>query len=77
MAPVGPQLGLGADEAGATDDQPLAAEHRLRDLRLPALGVVLEGLPVLLRDRRDRGLDVRLLADPDRVRPACGAAGGP
>jgi hypothetical protein len=48
VAPVGPQLGLGADQAGAADDQPLAAEHRLRDLCFPALGVVLEGLPVLL-----------------------------
>ena len=77
MAPVGPQLGLGADQAGAAHDQPLAAEHRLRDLRLPALGVVGERLPVLLGDRRDRGLDVRLLAHPDRVRPAGRSAAGP
>ena len=41
VAPVGPQLGLGADQAGAADDQSLGAEHRLRDLRLPGLGVVL------------------------------------
>jgi len=34
VAPVGPQLGLGADEAGASDDQPPAAVGRLGDLGL-------------------------------------------
>ena len=52
VPPVGPQLGLRADQAGAADDQPLAAEHRLRDLRFAAVGVVGEGLPVLLRGSR-------------------------
>lgn len=37
---------------------------------LPTLGVVIERLPVLLRDLGDRGLDVLLLAHPDRIGPA-------
>ena len=69
VAPVGPELGLGSQESGAAHDQPLGAEHRLRDLRLPSLRVVLEGLPVLLGDRGDCGLDVLLLASADRIRP--------
>ena len=52
------------------------AEHRLRDLRLAVVGVVLKRLPVLLGDRRDRGRDVLLLAHPDRVGPARAPAGG-
>ena len=34
VSPVGPQLGLGADKAGASDDQPSAAIGRFGDLRL-------------------------------------------
>jgi len=70
------ELGLGADQSGAAHDQPLAAEHRLRDLRFPVLGVVLKRLPVLLGDRRDRGLDVRLLANTDRIGPPRGLEPG-
>jgi hypothetical protein len=70
VAPVGPELGLGSQESGAAHDQPLGAEHRLRDLRLPSLRVILEGLPVLLGDRGDCGPDVLLLASADRIRPS-------
>ena len=76
VAPVGPQLSLGADQAGASDDQSPGAEHRLRDLRFPGLGIVGQGLPVGLRDRQDRCFDGRLLADPDRIRPARGLQAG-
>ena len=40
VAPVGPQLGLLADQAGAAHDQPEVAEPGLGDLRLPGVGVV-------------------------------------
>ena len=36
VPPVGPQLGLGAEQAGAPDDQPAAAVGGLGDLRLAA-----------------------------------------
>src|SRR5205085_3963191 len=39
VAPVGPQLGLRSDKAGAPDDHPLASEPGLGDLRLAVLGV--------------------------------------
>jgi hypothetical protein len=39
VPPVGPQLGLGADEPRAADDQPAAAVGGLGDLRLAFLGV--------------------------------------
>ena len=70
MTPVGPQLGLLTHESGASDDHPCGTERCLRDLRFAALGVLREGLPVFLRDRRDRCLHGRLLGDPDRIRPA-------
>ena len=38
VAPVGKQLGLGAEEAGAADDEAPIAGHRLGDLRLAAFG---------------------------------------
>ena len=40
VPPVGPQLGLGAEQAGAADDQPAPAVDGLGDLRLAAVGVV-------------------------------------
>ena len=40
VPPVGPQLGLGAEQAGAADDQPPAAVAGLGDLRLALVGVV-------------------------------------
>ena len=40
VPPVGPQLGLGAEQAGAADDQPPPAVGGLGDLRLAVLGVV-------------------------------------
>ena len=39
VPPVGEQLGLGAEQAGAADDQPAAAVDGLGDLRLAAVGV--------------------------------------
>src|SRR5436190_22664340 len=44
VAPVGPQLGLRAEQARAPDDHPLATQGGLGDLRLPVLGVLIEGL---------------------------------
>jgi len=38
VPPVGPQLGLRADEAGAADDQPPGAVDGLGDLRLTLVG---------------------------------------
>ena len=70
VAPVGPQLGLGAHESGASDDESLLADDRLGDLRLPVLGVVGERLPVRLGDRGDRVFDPELQAHADRVLPA-------
>ena len=40
VPPVGPQLGLGAEQAGAADDQPPAAVDGLGDLGLAVVGVV-------------------------------------
>ena len=45
VAPVGEQLGLGADQAGAADDQPEALQLGLGDLRLAAVGVVGDRRP--------------------------------
>ena len=70
MAPVRPQRGLRADQAGAADDQPPAAVDGFGDLRLPALGVV-DGLPGVRVDRVDRGSGDRLgHPHADRVLPA-------
>ena len=52
VPPVGPQLGLRADQPGAPDDQPPAAVDGLGDLRLALLGVV-DRLPGVLVDRLD------------------------
>jgi hypothetical protein len=54
VAPVGPQLGLGADQAGAADDQPSAAGAGFGDLRLAVFGVVIERPPSRFGDVRDR-----------------------
>ena len=70
VPPVGPQLGLRADQAGAPDDHPPAAEHRFGDLRFSGVGVVGERGPGVLGDLRDLGLDVLVVAHPDRVGPA-------
>jgi len=40
MAPCLEELRMVADEADAADDQPLLADGRLSDLRLPGFGVV-------------------------------------
>jgi hypothetical protein len=45
VAPVGPELGLGADQAGAAHDQPPPRGARLGDLRLAVFWVVIERLP--------------------------------
>ena len=57
VAPVGPELGLGADQAAAADDQSPPAGDRLGDLCLPVFGVVGERPPGLLGDlwRSPRG----------------------
>ena len=52
VAPVGEQLGLRADQAGAADDQPPAPERGLGDLRLAGVGVVGDRDPVGLGDLR-------------------------
>jgi hypothetical protein len=41
VAPVGAQLGLLPDQAGAADDHPPPGVGRLGNLRLPFLGVIL------------------------------------
>ncbi len=56
VPPVGPQLGLGAHEAGAADDQPAAVVGGFGDLRLTVVGVG-DGLPGGLVDRFDGGAD--------------------
>ena len=66
VAPVGEQLGLRADQAGAADDQPEAFQDGLGDLRLPGLGVVGDRDPVALGDRGDQLLDRRADLDADR-----------
>jgi len=73
MSPVGPQLGLRTDQAGAPDDQPAVAVGRLGDLRLAFVGVV-DALPGVLVDRLDRRADlldqeVILVRRPDGTDP--------
>ena len=53
VPPVGPQLGLRAEQAGAPDDQPAPAIDGLGDLRL-AVGGIVDRLPGVLGDRLDR-----------------------
>jgi hypothetical protein len=67
VAPVGKQLGLGAEEAGAANDEPASAQGALGDLGDPPGRVTGKRLPGLLADQLDRGADVCLLADADRV----------
>ena len=62
VAPVGEQLGLGADQAGAAHDQPVAFVAGLGDLGDAAVGVDDRG-PGVLWDLRDRGADRLGLAD--------------
>ena len=52
--PVGPQLGLCSERAGAADDQPSAAEGGLGDLRLTFFGVI-DALPGVVVDRLHDG----------------------
>ena len=59
VAPVGPELGLRTEQAGAADDQALAVGGGLGDLCLPVLGVVLERLPGRLGDLGDPLRDAR------------------
>ena len=47
VAPVGPELGLVADESGAADDQPPVPKLGFRELRLAGVGVVGDRDPVL------------------------------
>jgi hypothetical protein len=54
VAPVRPEGGLRAGQAGAAHDQPVWAEGGLGDLRHAAVGVV-DGLPGVLADGGDRG----------------------
>ncbi len=69
VPPVGKQLGLGTDEAGAADDQPPVAVDGLGDLRFAADGVG-NLLPGILVDRLHRHLDLLDVAHADRVLPA-------
>jgi hypothetical protein len=57
VPPVGKQLGLRADEAGAPDDQPALAVDGLGDLRFAAVGVG-DVLPGGLVDRFDGAADL-------------------
>ena len=68
VAPVGEQLGLGTEEAGAAHDQPEALQLDLGELRLSGLGVVGDRDPVVLGDLGDQRLDRRALLDADRER---------
>jgi hypothetical protein len=66
VAPVWPQGGLGADQAGASHHQPVAAKGGLGELGDAAVGILDPG-PGGLGDRGDRLLDLGGLADGDRV----------
>jgi hypothetical protein len=66
VAPVGKQLGLGADRAGAAHDQPVALVAGLGHLRQATVGVDDVG-PGGLVDRLDRLSDRLGLADRDGV----------
>ena len=90
VAPVGPQLALGAVQAGAAHDEPelrplavAAAElvaaaaggdGALSDLRLAAAGV-FDACPVVVVDGRYGCFDLGVLWDRDRVGRAVGADG--
>jgi hypothetical protein len=47
VSPVGPQLGLRAEQTGAADDQPAVAVDGFGDLRLTVVGI-LDALPGVL-----------------------------
>ena len=66
MTPVGEQLGLGADEPGAANDQPELAQATSRRLRLAGVRVVADRDPVLLGDLGDQRPDLLGLLDADR-----------
>ena len=70
MAPVGPQLGLAAEQARAPDDQSPARVGGLGDLCLAVLGVVDDRLPRGLGDLVDDLLDLLDHSHADRVLPA-------
>jgi hypothetical protein len=74
VAPAGEQLGLGADQAGAAHDQPVALVAGLGDLGDATVGVD-DVDPCLLVDGGDRGADRRGLADGDGVADLVAAAG--
>jgi hypothetical protein len=74
VAPVGEQLGLGADQAGAAHDQPVTPIAGLGDLRQATVGVDDVG-PRGLVDSGDRLPDRRGLADGDGVVELVAAAG--
>jgi hypothetical protein len=73
VAPVGEQLGLGADQAGAAHDQPVAPVAGLGDLRHATVGVD-DVDPGVRCDGGDRGADRRGLADGDGVADLVAAA---
>ena len=74
VAPVGEQLGLGADQAGAAHDQPVTPIAGLGDLGQAPVGV--DDLdPGILIDGGDRGSDRLGLADGDGVAELVAAAG--
>jgi hypothetical protein len=69
VASVWPQLGLWADEACSSDDQPPAVVDSFGDLRLALLGVG-DALPGVVGDLVDRGADGLDHPHADRVLPA-------
>jgi hypothetical protein len=75
VAPVGEQLGLGACQAGAAHDQPVALVAGLGNLGQAAVGVA-DRCPGVLVDGGDRGADRLGLADGDGGADL-GAAAGP
>ena len=54
------------DQANAADDQPPGTELGLGDLRLAAVGIVGEGLPLILGDLIGQRANVLALFDADR-----------
>jgi hypothetical protein len=71
VPPVGPQLGLRAEQAGAAHDQPPAAIGGLGDLRLAGVGVVnaLPGVPGIASTAARTVLIIR--TPIENCQPAC------
>ncbi len=62
---------MGADQAGAVEDQPEAVQLDLGDLRLAILGIVLDGGPRGLFDLLDQRPDRLAQLDADRGSSRC------